>query len=214
MIPVHLVINGPYWLARWRIGGTLKGKSLGRRDTVSEQDALRRCEAIGSEINHRGANITARITIEAWLEEFLALRPGISHPTAHLYRLCANRMVAFWGDKAQIGHVGKLDALRFRAWLGKNPKLGAFTVYRICSEARAIFQGAVDAEILDKNPFAGALPAKPKPDHGWQYVDLPTLNRLMDVAPPAWKVFLGLIRLAGLRQHEALSLCDGPTSTS
>jgi len=209
MIRVRLAANGAYWLARWSIGGKGRGQGLGRRDCVSRDDALRRCVEIESGLNGQPDETAAlrRANIAAWVEEFLTLRPRIGQRTANLYRLCGKKLAGFLPPGANIGQVTALDAMRFSAHLTGDLGLNDYTAYRTCAEARAMFQCAMDAGILAKNPFGqGAMPQKPVPDRHWHYVDAAQLEKLLEVAPAGWRVFLGLIRLAGLRRHEALEL--------
>jgi integrase len=70
-----------------------------------------------------------------------------------------------------------------------------------------MFNRAVDDDLIVYNPFdrlSGGLPAIEK---DWHYVNLAELDKLLQACPnQGWKVFLGLCRLAGLRQGEALAL--------
>lgn len=206
MIPVRLHRNGAYWLARWSDGGRSHGKSLGRRADISIDQAADLCRRIEARINAGRANISGRANIGQWLEAFLDMRESLSEKSESLYRRCGARLAGFLGANTAIDAVTSLDAMQFRSWLSKHQKLGAMTVFRVMVEARAIFQAAADTDILPKNPFAKAMPGKPKPDRTWRYVEIPVLERLLAVAPGPWRAFLGLTRLAGLRQHEALGL--------
>jgi len=204
-VKVRLSKNGPYWLARWSQAGRTKGKSLGRRDDVDPKQALALCQDLESALK-RGVNgpETPHESLSAWISQFLALRPEICERTAGMYAACGARLVDFLGANTEIGKICALDAKRFRAHLIGH--LGNATVFRICSEARSIFQEAVDCELIERNPFAKAVPKKPRRDAKWQIIDLDTLERLFSVAPMDCGLLLGLVRLAGLRQAEALRL--------
>ena len=207
MIRVSLTENGAYWQARWTDDGRPKGKGLGNRAKISREAAEARCREIERDLNERGANITAPLTLDVWLETFLGLRPNLSEKSEKLYRACAGRLGEFLGcPNAVLRSITTLDAMAFRAWLSKHENLGQQTVFRIMVEARAIFQQAADTDQLPKNPFAKAVPNKPRADRTWHYVGLDALEKLLGVSPMPWRAFLGLTRLAGLRQHEALGL--------
>lgn len=73
--------------------------------------------------------------------------------------------------------------------------------------ARTIFNRAVDDDLIDVNPFDRLAGGVPPIEKNWHYVSLDELSTLLDACPnQAWKTLLGLCRLAGLRQGEALAL--------
>ena len=81
------------------------------------------------------------------------------------------------------------------------------TVCRSVRDAKAIFRMAVDEDLLPFNPFDRLRSTPPPPDRTWQYVSVEMLGQLFKACPTdAWRRLLGLCRLAGLRQGEALRL--------
>jgi len=205
VIRVHLKPRGAYWLCRWRESGRPRSRCLGRVTNIAAEQAEVLRANIEVEVNAGRVEQVPR-TVEQWLEAFLGLRPGLSEKSAGLYRACGERLAGFLGANIALGDVTPLRAMEFSAWLTTQHGLAAQTVFRIMSECRAVFQAAVDADLLVKNPFSKAVPAKPKPDQTWHYVTLDELEKLLAVAPGRWRCLLGLIRLAGLRQNEALRL--------
>jgi len=89
----------------------------------------------------------------------------------------------------------------------KHPTLSPRTVDLHIRIARTTFNRAVDDDLIMYNPFdrlSGGLPAVEK---DWHYVGLDEFSKLVAASPnQGWKTLLGLCRLAGLRQGEALSL--------
>jgi len=203
---VSLCTNGAYWQARWRINGASKGKGLGKRAEVTREEALEACRRLESSLS-TGPTSPSVPTLGAWITTFLELRPDLSPQSAGLYRACGARLVKFFGADIASDRVSALDAARFRAMLGGDDStLGQYSIYRICSEARSIFQAAADADLIVKNPFAKAMPPKPKLDEKWSYLSLTDCDRLIEHSTGPWRVLWGLLRLGGLRINEALSL--------
>lgn len=73
--------------------------------------------------------------------------------------------------------------------------------------ARTTFNRAVDDDLIMYNPFDRLSGGLPPVEKDWHYVSLDEFNKLIEACPnQGWKTLLGLCRLAGLRQGEALSL--------
>lgn len=201
---VNLCQNGAYWLARWKTGS----KSLGPRANIDREHALAACRDIEAGLaDCAGPTSPPAPSLGSWVKTFLELKPGLNPKSAALYRSCGERLCGFLEANIALVAVSALDAMRFRAFLGaEGSGLGESTVYRLCTEAKAMFGAAVDADILAKNPFRRAMPPKPRPDRKWAWVGPDTLERLIGVSPSGWRVLAGLLRLGGLRLGEALGL--------
>lgn len=207
MIRVSLTENGAYWLARWQLNCKTVGKSLGNRGHISREEAEKACKRLEAALNVAPSPvIDDNPTISGWLETFLKLRPGLAERSAALYRACGDRLATFLGPNKPLEGVTALEAMHFRAWLFSTGHLADQTVYRIMGEARAIFQCAVDVDILTKNPWTKVMPPKPRSNRDWPEIGPDTLEKLLSVTTGRWGVLLGLLRLAGLRRHEALTL--------
>ena len=202
MIRVYLTRNGAYWLARWKGGG----KSLGNRANISEADARLACARLQQELE-AGRQSVESPTLGQWIESFLALKPDLAEGSVGLYQACGQRLSRFLGGaNIALKDVTPLQGQQFMAWLTAEEGLAAGSVARIIREAKAIFQAAEDAEVITKNPLRRVRGPTARPDRRWWYLDLPTLDRLLEASPGPWRAFLGLVRLSGLRQGEALRL--------
>ena len=85
--------------------------------------------------------------------------------------------------------------------------LSEATVCRRVREAKTIFRSATDEDIIASNPFDRLRSKSPDPDKDWAYVDMLTLQKLLDACDrEGWRLLLALCRMAGLRQGEALRL--------
>ena len=207
MIRVSLTKNGSYWLCRYQENGKTVGKSLGNRSKISREEAENACKRLEDALNAAPVPvIPSNPTVSGWLESFLKLRPGLSEKSAKLYRACGDRLATFLGPDKPLEGVTALEAMHFRAWLFSTGHLADQTVYRIMGECRAIFQCAVDVEIIPRNPWTKVMPPKPRSDRTWPEIGPDTLSKLLNVATGRWAALFGLLRLAGLRQHEALKL--------
>jgi len=204
---VSLSQNGAYWLARYRLNGKTVGKSIGKRGQMDRKAAEEACQRLQGQLNATPpAKIEANPTVSDWLDTFLTLRPGLSERSVKLYRACGDRLATFLGPDKPLLDVTPLEAMHFRAWLASTGHLADQTVYRIMGECRAIFGCAVDVEIIPRNPWLRAMPPKPRSNRSWPEIGPDTLSKLLEVADERWRLFMGLVRLAGLRQHEALKL--------
>ena len=75
------------------------------------------------------------------------------------------------------------------------------------ADAKAIFNRAVDDDVLVINPFDRLRVRGPRPDKCWHYVSVEELEKLLGACPSTgWKALIALCRLAGLRRGEALEL--------
>ena len=101
----------------------------------------------------------------------------------------------------------KADANDFRRSLEAR-ELAPNTISRRISRAKQFWKAAVDAELVNSNPFAGQSCTVRPVESRFHYVDRETTQRLIDAAPCSdWRLILALTRYAGLRcPSEVLSL--------
>ena len=72
---------------------------------------------------------------------------------------------------------------------------------------KTIFGAAVKEDVLLFSPFDRLSSTPLQPDKDWHHVAIEEFERLLQACPNwSWRAFLGLCRLAGLRQAEALNL--------
>ncbi len=98
------------------------------------------------------------------------------------------------------GAVGFLNHYKERG-------LAPSTIARRLRRVKAIFAYAVKRKLLAENPFAEVKILATQPAEREAYLTLEDTQKLLDVAPPDWRVIIALARYAGLRcPSEVLSL--------
>ncbi len=121
------------------------------------------------------------------------------------------------GDHRRLDQITRFDAREFKTALAKgelsrvnkrkHETMSSRTIDQHVRNARTIFNRAVDDDLVLYNPFdrlSGGLAPLVK---NWHYVSIEEFQKLLDACPcQGWRTFLGLCRLAGLRQGEALAI--------
>ncbi len=199
--------NGPYWLARWRDGqGRQRGVGLGRRadsgGAVTKEQALAECRKLEAS---PPAVAGPGVRLVDWVDTYLAQKPGLAPATVKLYRTTTASLLAILGPGGKLADLTRTTAKDWRAGL-HNAGMMESTICRMTREARSLFAEAVRDELIPSNPFAGLKCSARAQAQAWHYLDLPAFERLIEAAPGPWRAFLGLARLAGLRQNEILRL--------
>lgn len=214
---VNLCVNGDYWQARWVDDrGKRRGKSLGRRDQISERKARKLCRAIADEHARRpGArNAAGAMPLSAWLDEFKRLTPEYTDSTRTLYDHTASLLLKHFGEARRLDGIHRHDAGSFRAWLttytytrgkkGQARTLTETTIRKHIRHCKVIFNLAVRYDHIAENPFDREVAAVPRVDKSWRYVSIDDLRRILDACPDrSWRCLFALCRLAGLRLGEA-----------
>ena len=221
-LPVWLSKNGNYWLARWRDRtGRTRGQSLGKRKDaggpISKRTAQTLCQQLANNLMEGRISGQQAPGLAEHCARFLEHRPNLAEGTVVLYRKTIRYLVGHFGAEIRLDAISRVDAADWRAALAAgqmvhlNRRRGGVpseaTVCQAVRDAKAIFQWAVDQDLIPVNPFGRLVGTAPEPDKSWAYVDVATIDRLLDACPSTgWRLLLGLARFAGLRQGEALAL--------
>lgn len=87
------------------------------------------------------------------------------------------------------------------------------TVCKHLRHIKAVFKWAAEENVIIYSPFSHLSATPPEPDKDWFYLSIEDFDKLIKATdklredrPIAWKILLGLWRLAGLRQAEAFRL--------
>ena len=202
MIQITVQRNGKYWQARWYHTGRQHGRSLGRS---TKREANAKARELERELND--GILTARSpTLHSYAERFLRNRPALAPATITLYGVTIASLCSYFGPGRKLDAISRPEGADWWGSLLREGR-GAVTVSRYVRQARTIFSSAVKEGLLAGNPFDALSASTPVPDRQWQYVELPTLHKLLAACPSDdWRLLLALCRLAGLRQGEALRL--------
>jgi len=190
---------------------------MGRRDRVSARAAKLKAKRLEEQLNCGRAAPDKRYILQEYVDRFIANHTKLSAGTRRLYRLTGRYLTGYFGADRRIDSITPAETSDWRGWLARGEYNGLnvqkkgtpseSTVCRCCKEAKAIFNRAVKEKVLSENPFEHLDSSAPTPDKKWAYVDLPTLQRLLDACPNQdWKNLLALCRFAGLRRGEAMRL--------
>ncbi len=128
-------------------------------------------------------------------------------------------LVAYFGDDKQLRDIRPIDAADWFDWLA-TPKeehdaqrlkisanaLSRATAQKMASIAKTFFRDALKRGMVDSIAFE-ELPSAAVAASKDAYVPLPQFDAILDkAATPAWRVLIGLTRIAGLRTGEAFLL--------
>jgi integrase len=218
MIVVTLQRNGKYWKAHWRdADGRQRGKGLGAVSSISQRTARSEVLRLENELNYEH-RVTNRVpTLVGHCERFLVNRTDLAPGTVVLYQSTIGLLTSHFGEDRPIDEITRSDAADWRAALARgelakegtrmSPILSEATICRHVREAKTIFRAATDEDLIAYNPFDRLRSKAPDPDKDWEYIDMPTFQKLLDACrQEGWRILLALCRLAGLRQGEALRL--------
>ena len=215
MTTITLTRNGKYWQARWTDArGKRRAKGLG---PVSKRAATVKVRRMQADMDLGRVTDQQAPRLGDFCDRFLEHHPEYSAGTVEMYQQTIRYLLGFFDPDLRIDRITRSAAADWRAALAAGefrhlnqrdkgvPNVG--TVCRHVREVKKMFNEAADQELIGRNPFAKLQGTPPKPDKTWAYVDLPTFRRLMEVCRnDDWRLLLGLCRLAGLRQGEALRL--------
>jgi integrase len=157
---------------------------------------------------------TARLTLGAFLEQYLASRTGVAEATAVRDRQVVRLLLERFGADRPLDAIGPREAEQWRSWLARagnkrdldRAGLGDNTVRRRTGLARQIFAVAIRWKLLTDNPFAGlAASVGVNPDRQ-AFVPWSDVLLVIEQAPTAeWRALLAFARLTGCRVPSELA---------
>ena len=218
MITLTLHKNGKYWQAKWRNArGKQHGRSLGAIDKVSRRAAKLKIKRLETDLNHGRIREGRAPKLLKFCERYLDSKTDLSEGTKELYEITIRYLAGHFGDDCPIDRITRVDAADWRTAMAKG-ELASLnkrnhgvpseaTVCRSVRDAKAMFKQATRQRLLLFNPFDELGSTPPAPDKDWEYIDHPTLKKLLAACPNQdWRLLLALCRLAGLRRGEVLRL--------
>lgn len=140
-----------------------------------------------------------------FLDRYLALRTDVKPTTATAFTFTQRNLVAFFGYDRDLTTINKLEAREFRAHLQKTKldggeSLAANTMRRRVTMASQFFNAAVEAGIIEKNPFRGVGEAVRANKARMYFLTVDDAAKVLAACPSAeWKLVFGLARWGGLR---------------
>lgn len=133
-----------------------------------------------------------------FVPRYIARRSDVGERTRVNLRQAEAKLSEFFGPAKSMASVTLADGKAFRQWLeGQGYALATISMY--IKKARQFFGHAVDDEILPRNPFRKVQAGSQVNAANMRYVSAATVERVMAVADPAYRLVLALARYAGLR---------------
>lgn len=138
-------------------------------------------------------------TIGSWLEKSLESRRRMVKPASMVKLEQTSRvLLEFFDPKMPLKSITAEQAGDWSRYLTERGLAKATTRIHH-GNARTIFNAAIEAELIKKNPFKG-LSARTTPSDYRRHITADEIARVIKEAPSAeWRVMLGLARYAGLR---------------
>lgn len=97
-----------------------------------------------------------KFVLKKFLNDYLRKLDDLGDSSFRYYNATSKRLLAFFGDGYDIRNISKDDARDYVKWLVKDQKLNPnSTARRQTGYANTILQSAVEAGLLQANPFTG-----------------------------------------------------------
>lgn len=139
------------------------------------------------------------VTLAQYVSDYIDRRKDIGECARLNLRQTEKQLTEFFGADRSMASITVGDAKDFRRGLVTDAYSLA-TIAMHVKKARQFFADAVDREILKSNPFRKVEAGSQVNPANMQYVDLPSVEKVIAVAPDArWRLIIGLARYAGLR---------------
>jgi integrase len=145
------------------------------------------------------------VTLAAWCESYLATRPDLSKSTRRHLEESRDHAVRILGGDRLLPTITESDAQLFGAKI--LDQYAPSTAGRIVKRLRQYFAAAVEAKVMDKNPFL-STEAPTRVLERQSYVSEQDAALILSKLPDAtWRAIFSLTRWAGLRcPSEVLAL--------
>ncbi|MDB5344372.1 MAG: hypothetical protein JWP89_2749 [Schlesneria sp.] len=146
-------------------------------------------------------------TLGEFIDQYTAGRKDVKPGTQTNYRICRQKLVAFFGESRPLSAITALDADRFRSGC-KGDKLSENYTRTLVKNAKLIFGAAVKGKVISENPFAGHKTTVYSRPERMEFIDLESSRKVLAACPSAeWKAIFSLCRFGGLRcPSEVLAL--------
>ena len=147
----------------------------------------------------RDAPAPSAPTLQAFLEKYVATKKDkIAPRSVQLLEQTHNRLIDELGAATPVDRITAGHAADWRAAMVEEG-LGEATIRLHTRNAKSFFNGAVDLEILTRNPFR-ALPSGAVAANRDFYLTVSEAEKVLEKLPDdEWRLLFGLARFGGLR---------------
>ncbi len=146
-------------------------------------------------------------TLGGFLADFLAKRPDVAGATHVSWGHAMRNLREFFGKGRDLNSVTEGDAADFKVYLTATEKLAPTTVSKRLQFVRQFFDMARRRKLIASNPFADVKETAPSTTERQRFIERATVDRILAVCNPTWRLITVLCRFGGLRcPSEVLSL--------
>lgn len=155
-------------------------------------------------LHAKGLIVDTPVSTISQLCAYVIAQADVSPNTIQKYYDCQANLLAYFGDRG-IFQVSPGDADEFAKWLpklGRRPipgPLAPSTVKGRVEQAKLYFSVAVRKRWLSLNPFEDVKARATAPTDRLRYIDVATVQKLMDAADPEMRLIIAMARYLGLR---------------
>jgi integrase len=147
-----------------------------------------------------------RAALGEFLRSYILNRPDVKPATLEVWQQPCRNLTEFFGDDKPLRNITAGDCDQFKAWL-LTQSLATATLAKRLSFARTFLHVARKHKLIDENPFSDVKIPTANVSDRQRFIDRDTVQRLLAVANPTWRIIIALARFGGLRcPSEVLSL--------
>lgn len=148
----------------------------------------------------------ARKALGPFLDEFILGRKDLKPASLEVMGHTVRNLKQFFGEDKDLVTFTAGDAEQFKQWISTQSLAPATQAKRL-TFARGFFGVAKRHKIIEENPFLEIKVPTSDPSRRQRFIDRETIDRLLSMANPTWRIIIGLSRFGGLRcPSEVLSL--------
>ncbi|WP_145267267.1 tyrosine-type recombinase/integrase [Calycomorphotria hydatis] len=135
-----------------------------------------------------------------FVDEYLASRAEAKEATRTFWGHTRRNLVDFFGASKQLRDITTLNASDWYAWLKQDQGLAKNTRRRRSGVAKQIFKEAVEAKLIDENPFRNLKSATGGNESRLYFVTKEETDAVMVACPTAeWRLIVAMARYGGVR---------------
>lgn len=143
-----------------------------------------------------------KMTVSEWVHKYIGGRKSaVKESTRRKWEDVESKLKAFFQNDL-LNSVNPHRAMQFRDYLSTKAGLSENSVRRQIGIARQFFNAAIEAQIINQNPFTGSrqpVSVRANPSKFF-YVTAEIAQKVLDACPDAeWRLIFGLARFGGLR---------------
>ena len=131
-------------------------------------------------------------TVEEWTQRYIKSRPDVKAITTGKWQNAANKLSAFFRGQS-IDEITVRQAKDYRVYLKSVAGLSENTLRRLIGLSRQFFNAAIDAGIINKNPFRGQPVSVRANPVRFFYVTQEMALKVLETCPDTqWRLLFGL----------------------